>query len=160
MHEWLDPNSPQFKKPLYDAIFHYSPRTSETERLELCIATSEMKEAAWKYAHHSQVLLDGTFGICDKKMLLFIVMGVDEANRGVPLAFFLFSAPEGNQRTSAGYNTDVLERLLKAWREEMGSRNGESFEVWVAITDTDLIEHSALILVFPPPYGSCLMNQH
>lgn len=149
LHEWLDPNSPQFKKPLYDAIFHYSPRTSETERLELCIATSEMKEAAWKYAHHSQVLLDGTFGICDKKMLLFIVMGVDEANRGVPLAFFLFSAPEGNQRTSAGYNTDVLERLLKAWREEMGSRNGEAFEVWVAITDTDLIERSALILVFP-----------
>lgn len=109
LHEWLDPDSPQFKKPLHDAIFHYSPRTNESERLEVCIATTEMREAAWKYAHHSQVLLDGTFGISDKKMLLFIAMGIDEANRGVPLAFFLFSAPEGNRKTAAGYNTDVLE---------------------------------------------------
>lgn len=149
LHEWLDPNSPQFKKPLHDAIFHYKPRTTEAERLEVCIATSEMKEAAWKYAHHSQVLLDGTFGISDKKMLLFIVMGVDEANRGVPLAFLLFSAPEGNRKTAAGYNTDVLFRLLNTWREAMGTRDGEVFDVWVAITDTDLMERAALLRVFP-----------
>lgn len=31
----------------------------------------------------------------------------------------------------------------------MGSREGEEFEVWVAITDTDLMERAALLLVFP-----------
>jgi hypothetical protein len=37
-----------------------------------------MKDAAWQYAPKSQVVLDGTFGICDKKILLFILMGVDD----------------------------------------------------------------------------------
>ncbi|KAI0681652.1 hypothetical protein BC835DRAFT_1489398, partial [Cytidiella melzeri] len=115
LHEWLDEDSPQFNETLKKAIFHYVPRTKHEGRLEVCIATSEMRAAAWKYGHHSQVLLDGTFGISDKKMLLFIVMGIDEANRGVPLAFLLFSAPASNQKTAAGYNTDILKRLLNAW---------------------------------------------
>ncbi|KAI0706140.1 hypothetical protein BC835DRAFT_1516533 [Cytidiella melzeri] len=102
LHEWLDRDSPQFNETLKKAIFHYVPRTKHEGRLEVCIATSEMKAAAWKYGHHNQVLLDGTFGISDKKMLLFIVMGIDEANRGVPLAFLLFSAPASNQKTAAG----------------------------------------------------------
>ncbi len=146
--EWLDPTSSQYNKVLDEAIFHYSARTTKTERLEVCIATPEMKEAAWKYAHKSQIMVDGTFGVCNKKMLLFIVMGVDEANRGVPLAFFLFSAPADNKQTSAGYDTDVLERMLDHWKSTMESRNGEVFDVWVAITDTDLMERGALLRVF------------
>lgn len=63
VHEWLNPDSPQFNQTLRDAIFHYKPRVTQGERIEVCISTPEMKEAAWKYAHHSQVLLDGTFGI-------------------------------------------------------------------------------------------------
>lgn len=149
VHEWLDRDSPQFNQTLYDAIFHYTPRTEENERLEICIATPEMKEAAWRYGHHSQVILDGTFGISNKKLLLFIVMGVDEANRGVPLAFLLFSAPGTNQKTAAGYDTAILERLLQAWKKAMGSRDGEEFEVWIVITDTDLMERGALLRVFP-----------
>lgn len=149
VHEWLDPDSPQFNQTLRDAIFHYAPRTEGQDRLEICISTPEMREAAWKYGHHSQILLDGTFGISDKKMLLFIVMGIDEANRGVPLAFLLFSAPGTNQKTAAGYDTAILEKLLESWRQDMGTRDGEDFEVWVAITDTDLIERGALLRVFP-----------
>lgn len=149
IHEWLDPDSPQFNKTLYDSVFHYSPRTQESDRLEICIATPEMKEAAWKHAHHSQIIVDGTFGISSKKMLLFIVMGVDEANRGVPLAFLLFSAPPVNRKTAAGYDTEILLRLLDAWKKKMGTRNGEEFDVWVVITDTDLPERAALLRVFP-----------
>ncbi|KAI0705232.1 hypothetical protein BC835DRAFT_1315131 [Cytidiella melzeri] len=121
LHEWLDRDSPQFNKTLKKAIFHYVPRTKHEGRLKVCIATSEMKAAAWKYGHHSQVLLDGTFGISDKKMLLFIVMGIDKANHGVPLAFLLFSALALNQKTAAGYDTDILKRLLNAWRSAMGT---------------------------------------
>ncbi|KAI0699012.1 hypothetical protein BC835DRAFT_1405247 [Cytidiella melzeri] len=145
LHEWLDQDSPQFNRTLFEAIFHYAPRTAHEGRLEVCIATPEMKAAAWKYGHHSQVLLNGTFGISDKKMLLFIVMGIDEKNRGIPLAFLLFSAPGSNQKTAAGYDTDVLTRLLNAWRLAMSSQDNEEFEVWVAITDTDLMERGALL---------------
>lgn len=149
IHEWLDPNSPRFNKALHEAVFHYSPRLDKGERFEICISTPEMREAAWKYGHHNQILLDGTFGVCDKKMLLFIAMGVDEANRGVPLAFFLFSAPSENKKTSAGYDTDVLERMLTHWKTSQGSRNEETFEPLVGITDTDLMERGALLRVFP-----------
>jgi hypothetical protein len=149
VHEWLNPDSPLFNKTLSDAVFHYSPRINRDERIEVCIATSEMNKASWKYAHRSQILLDGTFGICNKKMLLFIVMGVDTANRGIPLAFFLFSAPSGNQKTSAGYDTNVLERMLRKWQESLGTHNDEALDVFVAITDTDLAERGALLRVFP-----------
>ena len=33
------------------------------------IAMDEMKAAAWKYGSQSQIMLDGTFGICDKRLL-------------------------------------------------------------------------------------------
>lgn len=138
--EWLDPESPQYDQTLRDTVFHYSPRVTRGERFEVCIATPEMKEAAWKYGHESQIILDGTFGVCDKKILLFIVMGVDENKKGVPLAFLLFSAPSGNRHTAAGYNTDVIAKLMAEWKKSLGMRNGTAFEAWVAITDTDLME--------------------
>nr|VWO97430.1 Linoleate diol synthase [Ganoderma boninense] len=146
--DWLDPASPAYNPIFADAVFHYSPRASKHDRFEVCIATEEMRNAAWKYAHASQLILDGTFGLCDRKLLLFILMGVDEKKRGVPLAFLLFSAPSGNQQTSSGYNTEVLTRLLGGWRDSLGVQDGRSFAPQVAITDTDLKECGALLKVF------------
>jgi hypothetical protein len=82
-----------------------------------------MKQAAWKYSHRGQLILDGTFGICDMRVLLFIALGVDEARKGVPLAFFLFSVPTGNKATHAGYDTSILVEVLKAWKNSLGSQN-------------------------------------
>lgn len=96
VNSWLAPESTEYKPELADAIFHYSACAAKDDRFEMCIANCEMKDAAWRYAHKSQVVLDGTFGICAKKMLLFILMGVDEKQKGIPLAFLLFSAPGGN----------------------------------------------------------------
>ncbi|KAI0046733.1 hypothetical protein FA95DRAFT_1667971 [Auriscalpium vulgare] len=149
VHQWMDPSSPRYNAALASALFHYSARTSKDERFEACIATSAMKAATWRYAHESQIVLDGTFGVCDKKILLFIVMGIDENRKGLPLAFFLFSAPGGNRHTAAGYNTEVLTQLLTGWRNSLGTRDGVSFTACVAITDTDLMERGALVTVFP-----------
>ncbi|KAL7283273.1 hypothetical protein ACG7TL_002702 [Trametes sanguinea] len=146
---WLDPSSATYNKTFAAAVFHYSARAVKEDRFEVCIATPEMKEASWKYAHQSQIILDGTFGLCDKKLLLFIIMGVDEKKRGVPLAFLLFSAPSGNQNTSAGYNTEILTRLISRWQAALGSRDDAPFAPRVAITDTDLKERGALLNVFP-----------
>ena len=126
---WLNPGSPEYNRTLAEAVFHYSARTTRGERLKICISTPEMKEAAWKYAHNSQIMLDGTFGICNRKMLLFIVMGIDEDRKGVPLAFLLFSAPTKNKQTSAGYDTEILTELLREWKLSLGSKAGEDFNV-------------------------------
>ncbi|KAF7985164.1 hypothetical protein HWV62_7760 [Athelia sp. TMB] len=149
LDEWLSPQSPLFNRDLAKAIFHYSPRAAKGDRFEICIATPEMHEASWRYGHKSQIILDGTFGLCDKRLLLFIVMGLDEERKGVPLAFLMFSAPSGNRQTSAGYNTAIIQKLLQQWKHSLGRRNGETFIALVAITDTDLIERAALLIVFP-----------
>lgn len=88
-----------------------------------------MKDAAWKYAHRSQIIVDGTFGISSSKLLLFIVMGIDEEKRGVPLAFLLFSARADAKQSSSSYDSALLKRLLQMWTREMGSRKGEVFVV-------------------------------
>lgn len=94
-------------------------------------------------------MLDGTFSIRDKKMLLFIVMVVDEANCGVPLTFFLCIAQSENKHAADRYATDILEHMLMYWREWLSSQDDEAFEVLVPIMDTELMEHGTLLRVFP-----------
>ena len=149
VNAWLDPASPEYKVKLADAIFHYKAHAAKDKHFEMCIATHKMKEVTWQYAHKLQVVLDGTFGVCNKKMLLFILMGIDEKQKGVPLAFLLFSAPGGNRKTCAGYNTEIIAKLLREWKNLLGSQNRGPFDVLVAITDTDLMEWGALVVVFP-----------
>ena len=147
--EWLNPQSPNFQPIINEAVFHYSSRTEAGERFEVCISTPEMKNAAWEYVHHGQVVLDGTFGVCSSRLLLFIALGVDGDGNGVPIAFFLFSAPTGNRATHAGYNTAILQKLLHQWKTHLGQKNGLEFAPFVAITDTDTKERGALLNVWP-----------
>jgi hypothetical protein len=148
IHEWLDPSSPHHQPSLCEAIFSYAARTNQNDRFKMCIASKEMDNASWKYGHKNQIILDGTFGVCDSRLLLFIVMGVDERRKGIPLAFLLFSAPAGNQQTSAGYNTQILTELLRDWKRHM-EQNGSTFTPYTAITDTDTKERGALLNVWP-----------
>ncbi|KZV89638.1 hypothetical protein EXIGLDRAFT_139730 [Exidia glandulosa HHB12029] len=147
--EWLDPTSPKHNKVLSGAIFHYSARATRGDRFEVCIANHDMQEAAWRYAHGRQLILDGTFGVCNARILVFIAMAIDEENKGVPIAFLLFSAPAGNKLSSSGYDTAILTRLLVAWNRALGTRNGEAFKPRVAMTDTDFKERAALLVPWP-----------
>lgn len=155
VHDWLDPLSPNFQQEISDSIFHYSARSEVGERFQVCISTKYMSTAAWKYAHCSQLVLDGTFGICTSRLLLFIALAQDENRKGVPLAFFLFSAPTGNKATHAGYNTKILNELLSHWCNHLNrlepskGPGSQSFTPYVAITDTDTKERGALLQVWP-----------
>lgn len=62
-----------------DGVFLYEP---DGQRWKLGISTPEQRAAAWKYGHHSLILMDGTFNVSDKRVLLFIVMVVDENWKG------------------------------------------------------------------------------
>ncbi|KAJ7279631.1 hypothetical protein C8J57DRAFT_990137, partial [Mycena rebaudengoi] len=152
--EWLNPQSPQYNATIAEAVFHYSARAEKGDRFEVCIATEQMRAAAWKYGHDNQIILDGTFGVCDSRLLVFIVMIIDENKKGIPVAFLLFSAPTENKQSSAGYNTTIIAKLLKAWQDSLTKCGhlygfaGVIFKPLTAITDTDLKERGALIIVF------------
>jgi hypothetical protein len=149
LDDWLNSKSPDFKPELRDAIFYYSARTVQSERLKVCISTKDMENAAWKYGHHSQIVLDGTFGVCSTRMLLFIALVIDAEGLGLPIAFFLFSAPTGSRATHAGYNTEILRELLSQWRAHLSRGKDVAFKPFVAITDTDTKERGALLSVWP-----------
>ncbi|KAH9890585.1 hypothetical protein C8Q73DRAFT_626947, partial [Cubamyces lactineus] len=161
VHNWLDPESQFFKREIQDAIFHYSARTTKRDRLKVCISTAEMRNAAWRYCHGGQLVLDGTFGLCASRLLLWIAMGIDETNSGIPVAMFLFSAPTGTKQTHAGYDTAILTELIGSWRDWLSRPDnapslpaGTSgpptmFAPAVAMTDTDAKERGALLTIWP-----------
>lgn len=68
VHGWCDVTSPSYKPELAAAILHYSAHADKGDHFEVCIATQEMCDAAWRYGHQSQIILDGTFGVCDCKL--------------------------------------------------------------------------------------------
>ncbi|KAJ3718180.1 hypothetical protein C8R42DRAFT_550444, partial [Lentinula raphanica] len=145
---WLNPDSPQYNPEVSKAVFHYSARAEAGDRFEICISTPEMDEAAYQHAHHSQLVLDGTFGICSSRLLLFIALAVDEDRKGVPIAFLLFSASANARATHASYDSSILVKLLGAWKSRLVCKFG-SFEPYSCITDTDTKERNALTTVWP-----------
>ena len=61
--------------------------------------------------------------------------------------------PTGSQATHAGYDTDILIELLGEWVLALGKGCGNvSFCPKVAITDTDVKEHGALLRIWPSVY--------
>ncbi|KAJ7585767.1 hypothetical protein C8J56DRAFT_892449 [Mycena floridula] len=150
IHEWLDPDSTEYNTTLTDAIFHYSARETKDDRFEACISTPEMKEAAWKYAHQSQIILDGTFGVCNKNILLFIVSlswGLMKISVAYLPHFFSSQPPPRTSillQAAAGCNTDILAKLIGSWRKSLSEHDGVKFAPLVAITDKDLMERGAL----------------
>ncbi|KAK7676803.1 hypothetical protein QCA50_020209 [Cerrena zonata] len=147
--DWLNSGSPLYKPELAQAIFYYTARTDTNDRLKVCISTPEMQDAAWTYCHKKQVVVDGTFGLCSSRLLLWIALGIDETGAGLPVSMFLFSAPTGTKATHAGYDTAILAELFACWKNSLGVRNSERFEPYVAITDTDTRERGALMLTWP-----------
>lgn len=128
INAWLNSTSPHYNPTLTCAVFHYQAHATKDEHFNICISMEEMKETFWQYNHKSQVILDGTFGICNKKILLFILMGVDEKKKGVPLSFLLFSAPSSNWKICMGYNIEIIMKLFGKWKKSLGSQNGEPFK--------------------------------
>ncbi|GAA6001577.1 hypothetical protein JCM5350_003857, partial [Sporobolomyces pararoseus] len=146
---WLDPNSPTYHREFAAAVASYTARSATSDRMELVFCTDEMVENSWKYGHGKQIVMDGTFGVCSSKILLFIVLGINERGEGEPLAFIVFSAPSDNKHTAAGYDSSILQKLLRNWKARVERRSdGREFLPKTAITDTDHKERFALSTVF------------
>ncbi|KAJ3925735.1 MAG: hypothetical protein NXY57DRAFT_1066546 [Lentinula lateritia] len=60
VHNWLDPQSKEYNTTIAEAVFHYHARANMNECFKICISTKEMNEAANKYTHHSQLILNDT----------------------------------------------------------------------------------------------------
>ncbi|CAG8563697.1 893_t:CDS:2 [Cetraspora pellucida] len=155
LDQLLGPDTDQSE--LKDAFLHYQPHTKETDCLEIIICTREQQKYAWKYGHQSLILVDGTFGISKHKLLLFIILILDANNRGIPVAFILFTPPKHNRLTSSRYDSKILERLFTIFRDKISSNYNQSqclstpviFSPLAVMTDADVKERKSLSKVWP-----------
>ncbi|PKY59115.1 hypothetical protein RhiirA4_514390 [Rhizophagus irregularis] len=121
----------------------------DNERLMLVLATLEQKKLAWKYGHNGIIHFNRTFGFSNKKVLLFVLLVVNQNNKRIPIGYLLFSAASGVQRISSSYNHAILKELLKQYKDKISIENNHEFLPKVAITDTDHKERLALLEVWP-----------
>ncbi|KAJ7438106.1 hypothetical protein B0H11DRAFT_1612261, partial [Mycena galericulata] len=147
LHLWFRSDNPQPPDPRLSAsCISYTPHIiGETDRFTLIITTPEQKLLAWKYGHKRQVLMDLTFGICSGRVLLTLLMAIDENNHGVPIGAFLFSAKPQAKAVHADYNGPLLEKLSGEWKLGMWKNEaGEEVDIAVGSTDNDARERHAL----------------
>lgn len=145
----LNPETPLCVSPptlLRDSCLFYQAHVEGvTDRFCAIISTPEMRKMAWKYGHNKQVLMDGTFGVCSARTLLFIGMAINDDNHGVPIFFIFFTATAGAKLASSDYSGALLTEYLGHWKQKMGKNDaGEEFNIEVANTDNDARERNAL----------------
>ncbi|KAH6902654.1 hypothetical protein BKA70DRAFT_1228940 [Coprinopsis sp. MPI-PUGE-AT-0042] len=122
LDKWFQAKDPSPPSPLLtQSNLHYQAHTQgQTDHFEFIICTPEMKKAAWEHGHKWQVLMDLTFGFCSTPALLLILMAVDkETGRGLPIGFILFTPKEKAKAVHADYNTEILTRLLRLYKERL-----------------------------------------
>ncbi|KAJ7289591.1 hypothetical protein C8J57DRAFT_1445548 [Mycena rebaudengoi] len=151
LDSWFRKKTPTPPDPrLTASCLSYKPHIiGETERFSLIISTPEQKLMAWRYGHKKQFLMDLTFGVCSGRVLLAILMVLDEEGHGLPVGQFLFSAKQEAKAVHAD-NGKLLEELIGDWQRGMGKNgDGEEMDVSVAGTDNDPRERYGLTEKFP-----------
>ncbi|CAG8464689.1 7923_t:CDS:10, partial [Rhizophagus irregularis] len=83
------------------------------------LATKEQRELAWELGHNKILHLYGTFVISNKKILLFVLLVLDEQNKGIPIGYLLFSAAGGTHKASSSYNHTILKELLLYYKHRL-----------------------------------------
>ncbi|GJE99378.1 hypothetical protein PsYK624_156320 [Phanerochaete sordida] len=136
---------------LTEALIHYQPHVpGENDCFMLLLSTPQQREMAWKFEHKRQLIMDGTFGVCSARLLLFILLVINDCNHGIPVAWYFFSAKEDHTRVHASYDGAVLTAGVQHFKEALGrNATGEEFEIVVANTDNDSREQTAISAAFP-----------
>ncbi|KAK7050167.1 hypothetical protein R3P38DRAFT_3306410 [Favolaschia claudopus] len=147
LHLWFRDENPSPPDPrLAASCLSYTPLIpGQSDRFSLILSTPEQRLLAWKYGHQKQLLMDLTFGVCNGRALLAILMVLDDQQKGLPVAFMLFTAKKDAKAVHADYNKELLKDLLCKWKSGMGvNEKGESFDARVAATDNDARERFGL----------------
>jgi hypothetical protein len=152
LHQWFMPGAKSLPDPsLAASCLFYQPEIPEKgQRFMLILSTPVQQKMAWKFGHNRQVLMDLTFGFSSARALLVILMAIDDANKGIPIGYIIFTAKREAKAVHADYNTEILDEGLRHFKDGMGrNTEGEVFNIAIGITDNDLRERNALDKNFP-----------
>ncbi|KAJ6512098.1 hypothetical protein C8R47DRAFT_1207449 [Mycena vitilis] len=144
---WFRKSNPMPPDPrLTAACLSYTPCIpGQSDRFSIILSTPEQRLLAWKYGHRKQMLMDLTFGVCNGRALLAILMVLDDQQKGLPVAFMLFTAKKSTKAVHADYTKELMSQILGQFKEGMGTNeSGEEFEPEVGGTDNDARERHGL----------------
>jgi len=110
-----------------EATIYYKPRKEINDRFMLVLATKNQRDLAWKFGHQQILHLDGTFGISNKKVLLFTLLVLDDQKKGIPIGYLIFSAAGGAQRASSSYDHSILKELILRYKNKLEQEKGCAF---------------------------------
>ncbi|KAJ7938246.1 hypothetical protein B0H13DRAFT_1550355, partial [Mycena leptocephala] len=147
LDSWFRSNNPAPPDPrLTASCLLYIPCVpGESERFSLIISTPEQQLLAWKFGHKRLMLMDLTFGFCNGRALLALLMVIDDQGKGLPVAEILFAAKKQAKAVHTDYDKVILDKLLGLWKTGMGeNEKGEEFMLFVGLTDNDPRERFAL----------------
>jgi hypothetical protein len=122
----------------------------------LIICDAVLRESAVNYCHDGVLHMDGTFGLCDSKLLLFVLYALDDASKGKSSPF---AAAVANGSTQACRLASCCSQHLRitalpppdttppSW-SSFSDAAGVAVNVTVAMTDSDVKERTALVTVW------------
>jgi hypothetical protein len=116
--------------------------------VRIVISTPNMQEWTVRFAHDRPVSVDCTFGITRYGYAVFTITGMDDAFRGVPLAFAILN----------GEKEEDFVAVLKAWRDHARKRRPD-FQPSVFLSDDSAAEQNAIeyaaMLQYIHAFGTC-----
>ncbi|KAJ7156431.1 hypothetical protein C8R43DRAFT_883829 [Mycena crocata] len=147
LDRWFRKENPIVPDPRLTAsrLFYQPHVPGETDRFIPILSSPEQRAMAWCFGHKKQMLMDLTFGVCSGRVLVAVLMVIDDHNHGIPVATMLFSAKKEAKAVHADYNGKLMEKVLGHFKDGMGKNEaGEAFECAVGTTDNDPRERSGL----------------
>ncbi|KAF9499182.1 hypothetical protein BDN71DRAFT_1384280, partial [Pleurotus eryngii] len=138
---WFNMTDPQLPSPiLTSSCLYYKPILDPEDLnnwLMLILSTPKQQEMAWKYVHHHQVLMDGTFSVCSSAILIFFLMAIDKYNIGILTATIIFTLKQDAKAAHASYDNAILKDVLACWKAGMGVHNSKTIQIGLGNTDND-----------------------
>ncbi|CAG8533602.1 33584_t:CDS:2, partial [Racocetra persica] len=114
---------------LFRSAIYFEKRKHRHDHVCLVLATEEQLSLAWQYGHEKCIILDDSFETGNKKLLLYVIMVIDEQNKGIPVGYLLFSKSNSPHAMEENNNEDIiLQKLLIEYKKRLNNSNGNSQE--------------------------------
>ncbi|RIB19246.1 hypothetical protein C2G38_2036221 [Gigaspora rosea] len=113
---------------LSNSVIYFEKRKHRHDHICLVLATQDQISLAWQYGHEKYIILDDSFETGNKKLLLYVIMVVDEQNKGIPVGYLLYSRPNNFYMMEANdHKYTILKKLLIEYKKRLNV-NGNSHE--------------------------------
>ncbi|CAG8689520.1 16303_t:CDS:2, partial [Dentiscutata heterogama] len=110
---------------LSNSVVYFEKRKHRHDHICLVLANEEQLGLAWSYGHEKCIILDDSFETGNKKLLLYVIMVVDELNKSIPVGYLLYSRPNNSYvMEENNHKYIILKKLLIEYKKRLNNFKG------------------------------------